>query len=108
MTVWLSWFVGVAFIAMGLVEIAVRLISGDPVELAAIAFWSVTLLGGGALVLVGSFALPARPGVSTALVVAGCFLGVLGSAWTLIMPVAAIALIFLRMREGNQAARTQT
>ena len=99
----LSWFVGGAFLALGVVEVVVRLTSGDPVDLVAIAIWSVTLIGGGILVLVGSFALPGRRGLGAVLVVAGCFLGVLGSAWTVFLPVLAIVLIFLRLRESNAA-----
>jgi hypothetical protein len=103
----LSWIVGIAFIVLGLVEVVARVMADEPANWTAIALWSVTLLGGGALVLVGSFALPERRGLSTALVVAGCVLGVLGSAWTILLPILAIVLIFMRMRSDNAGLRTR-
>ena len=55
------------------------------------SFWAPTLLGGGALVLYGVFL---RAG-SAKLVAAGALLGIVGTAWTLIVPVLAIVLVVL-------------
>lgn len=102
----LSWIVGIAFVVLGAVEVVARVVSSEPVDWTAIALWSVTLLGGGALVLLGSFVLPPRTGRATAAVVVGCCLGVLGSAWTILLPILAIVLIFMRMRDDNAGLRT--
>lgn len=40
------------FLAFGVAEVSVRLLDAAPRDLAALAFWSISLLGGGALVLV--------------------------------------------------------
>jgi hypothetical protein len=58
----------------------------------SLAFWVPTLLGGGALVLYGVFG---RRPVSSRMVVAGSLLGLIATAWTLIVPVLAIILVVL-------------
>ncbi len=91
---WLAWGVGVAFIALGLVEVAVRVLSSDPIDPEAVVFWFVTLCGGGTLVLLGSFVLT-RPGWALAAVVLGCLMGMIATLWTLLLPVAALTLVIL-------------
>lgn len=93
-TRWLAWIVGGIFIAMGVIEVTVRLVSDEPIDLAAMAWWSLSLLGGGALVLLGSFLI--KPSwVGFAAVCVGCLVGILATAWTLLIPVLAIALLIL-------------
>ena len=53
----LAWFVGGTFIVLGIAEVAVRLLSNEPIETGAVAFRFFSLCGGGMLVLIGSFML---------------------------------------------------
>ena len=82
----LGGVVGGIYLAFGVGEVA-----GHLDEPASLAFWAPTLLGGGALVLYGVFL---RAG-SAKLVAAGALLGIVGTAWTLIVPVLAIVLVVL-------------
>lgn len=73
----------------GLAELLLRL--DDP---APLIFWLPTLWGGAALVLAGSFMANRNDGVSRSMVLLGSALGFLPSAWTLLMPVLIVVLIF--------------
>ena len=95
---WLAWGVGILFILLGFVEVAVRLLSTEPIDAEAVVFWFVTLCGGGTLVLLGSFVI-SRPGWALAAVVIGCLMGMLATAWTLVLPLAALALVGLSILE---------
>jgi lipid-A-disaccharide synthase-like uncharacterized protein len=70
--------------------------SDQPVSL---AFWAPSLIGGGALVLYGVFG---RSRARTKLVVAGALLGVIATAWTLIVPVLSIVLVVLTFNGGQR------
>jgi hypothetical protein len=91
---WLAWGVGVVFILFGVVEVAVRVLSPDPTDTVAVVYWFVTLCGGGTLVLLGSFVIT-RPGWGLAAVVIGCLLGMIATVWTVLLPLAALALVVL-------------
>ena len=78
----LAALVGGGFSLLGLAELAFRL--DDPMPL---FFWLPTLWGGAALVLLGSFRARGRIGISKSMVIVGAALGLLPSAWTLVMPV---------------------
>lgn len=91
---WLAWGVGIVFIVLGVVEVAVRVLSSDPIDTEAVVYWFVTLCGGGTLVLLGSFVIT-RPGWALAAVVLGCLMGIIATIWTLVLPVAALALVIL-------------
>lgn len=93
-TRWLAWIVGGIFIVMGIIEVTVRLVSDEPVDLTAMAFWSLSLLGGGALVLLGSFVIR-QPGIGFAMVAVGCLAGIVATAWTMLIPILAVALLIL-------------
>jgi hypothetical protein len=96
-------FVGGLFIVLGIVEVAVRVLSDDPVDRDAVVFWFLSLCGGGALILAGHFAI--RTGwVSKGLVATGCLLGSIATAWTLLLPILAIALLALTMLEDPSGA----
>ena len=95
-TTGLAWIVGLSFILLGLVEVMTRLLSGEPVDLVALAWWSAALCGGGILVLLGSFVIT-RPGVSAACVFIGCLTGIVATAWTVVVPLLAMGLLVLRM-----------
>jgi hypothetical protein len=66
-----------------------------------IAFWFGSLVGGGALILVGRLALPGRPTLARRLVVLGCLAGVLATLWTLVVPLVALTVIVLVVVEGR-------
>lgn len=93
-TRWLAWGVGIVFIALGVVEVAVRVLSSDPIDTDAVVYWFVALCGGGTLVLLGSSVIT-RPGWALAAVVLGCLMGMIATIWTLVLPVAALALVIL-------------
>ena len=56
-------------------------------------FWLPTLWGGAALVLTGSFRIKQNQGLAKALVMLGAVLGLLPSAWTILMPVLILVLV---------------
>ncbi|HVF78525.1 MAG TPA: hypothetical protein VNA28_09525 [Solirubrobacteraceae bacterium] len=99
----LAWFLGVVVILMGLAELVVRIVDYD--GLVPIAFWVVTLCGGGTLILVGTFVVTDRRWRSFALVALGCLLAAVGSAWTVLLPLLAITLLVLSLQRTRQAAR---
>jgi hypothetical protein len=66
----------------------------------SLVFWAPSLLGGGALVLYGIFGRQSR--FSTRLVVAGALLGLVATAWTLIVPVLAIVLVVLTFNSAQR------
>jgi hypothetical protein len=80
--------VGGGLFLQGAAELLLRL--DDP---APLLFWLPTLWGGSALVLVGAFRRNQRIGPSLVMVVIGCLLGLLPSAWTVVMPVLIVALM---------------
>jgi hypothetical protein len=88
----LGGVVGGLYLALGLVELFTHL--DEP---ASLAFWLPALWGGGALVLYGVFA---RAQVVAAPVVAGALVGMVATAWTLILPVLAIALVFFTLNSA--------
>jgi hypothetical protein len=90
----LGGVVGGLYLAFGLGEMLAHL--DQPVSL---AFWALSLLGGGALVLYGIFG---RRPVSGRMVAAGALLGVVGTAWTLIVPVLAIVLVVLTFNSAQR------
>ena len=81
----LGGVVGGVYLALGAAEFASHL--DDP---GSLVFWLPSLWGGGALVLYGVFG---RAVVSAKLVTAGALIGMVATAWTLIVPILAIALV---------------
>jgi hypothetical protein len=90
----LGGVVGGIYLAIGAAELASHL--DDP---GSLAFWLPSLWGGGALVLYGVFG---RPFVSVKLVTAGALLGMVATAWTLIVPVIAIVLVVLTFNSAQR------
>ncbi|HUP18087.1 MAG TPA: hypothetical protein VM848_18810 [Acidimicrobiia bacterium] len=68
-------------------------------------FWLPTLWGGAALVLLGSFRVNRSDGFSRAMVLLGAAIGFLPSAWTLLMPVLIVVLIFRATLTSRGRAR---
>ena len=100
----LAWFVGGTFIVLGIVEVAVRVLSNEPVETDAVAFWFLSLCGGGMLVLIGSFMLTRPAWASVTLVTVGCLAGTLATMWTLVLPVLALTLVVLTVWHTGESA----
>ena len=97
----LGLLVGGGFLVLGAAELITRL--DDPLVL---LYWLPTLWGGGALILIGVFALAERPSVALACVIIGAVLGTLASFWTIILPLLSLALImFATTRVKRAAAR---
>jgi hypothetical protein len=90
----LGGVVGGVYLTLGAFEFVTHL--DDP---GSLAFWLPSLWGGGALVLYGVFG---RPSVSAKLVTAGALLGMIATAWTLILPVLAIALVVLTFNSAQR------
>ena len=95
-TRWLGIALGLLLIADGIAETVRLTRSGD----GGFFFWFGTLVGGGVLILAGT-ALRARSSrAGWPLVVAGCFLGIPGTMWTIVVPLLLIALAILTAREA--------
>jgi hypothetical protein len=94
--------VGIVFIVLGVVEVAVRVLSSDPIDTQAVVYWFVALCGGGTLVLLGGFAI-SRPGWALASVVIGCLMGMIATIWTVLLPVAALALVVLSILQVGKS-----
>jgi hypothetical protein len=94
----LAGVVGGLYLLLGAGELAARL--DDP---ASLLFWLPSLWGGGALVLLGVFR---RAVPSVRAVAAGALLGMIATAWTLVVPVLAIALVVLVIRTAHPRPAT--
>jgi hypothetical protein len=83
---------GLLYIAAGIAETTRAVVSGD----GGIAFWFGSLVGGGALILLGQV-LRRR-----VLVTVGCLAGVIATAWTIVVPVIALIVIALAWRRTGE------
>ena len=94
--------VGAVLVAMGTAETVRVLVSGDGVW--ALAFWSISLVGGGTLVLLGRLLYHRRPWLAFTLVTLGCVAGANATLWTLVIPLAAIAVVALGYGKAKDIA----
>jgi len=97
----LAAVLGVGYIAAGVVGAAFDVTDGAGSDL---AFWLVFLVGGGALVLIGSFVLGSRPVLSAALTSVGALAGVVAVFWSVIAPVLTLALVVLSIARARRVA----
>lgn len=81
---------GTLYLALGVAELLTHL--DEPMSL---FFWIPALFGGGVFVLVGVFRITRPRWLSIALVGVGLFAATLATAWTIIIPLAALALAAL-------------
>jgi len=100
----LTGFVGVVFIALGVLEVIVRVVSPDPVELDALAFWLLSLCGGGVLVLLGGFVAPRPSWGSFTLIAVGCLGGTVATMWTVLLQVLAAAVLVMAVPRRHDGA----
>ena len=89
-------------LVLGVAELIARL--DEPLPL---FFWLPALWGGGALILVGVFRAAARPWLSVVLVIVGAFLGLLATAWTVLMPILILTLVVLTIVRTSRQAPAQ-
>lgn len=90
---------GALYLAAGIAKTAEATSSGDGGR----AFWFATLVGGGALVLVGLSLTGRQPHVGRSLVCIGSLMGIVATAWTIVVPALALAVVFLTLRETVSA-----
>ena len=103
-TWWFGIVLGGLLVAAGIAE-TVRLVrSGD----GGFVFWFGTLVGGGLLVLIGTILLPRRPTAGFVLTAIGCAAGLLPTAWTVIVPVMLVALVFAAARQAAATGEHET
>ena len=81
---------GIIYLALGVAESITHL--DEP---GSLVFWAPALLGGGTLVLLGVFVVREPRWPSTSLVGVGLLGATLATAWTIILPLAAIGLFVL-------------
>jgi hypothetical protein len=96
LTRWLGIFLGILLIAAGVAETVRLTRSGD----GGLIFWFGTLVGGGTLILIGTVLRARASRLGRPLVVAGCVLGLLPTAWTIVVPLLLVALAILTAREA--------
>jgi hypothetical protein len=87
----LGGFLGAGFFIFGVIESGIALAS----ESVIVLFWLPALCGGGAAIVAGTYTLREPLWLSKALIIVGACSGALATAWTLIVPLAAAALIVL-------------
>ena len=85
---------GFLYVAAGVAETVRLTRSGD----GGLAFWFGTLVGGGALVLVGEALHRRRAGLGASLICVGAVVAVPATIWTLVVPVFAIAVMVLALK----------
>lgn len=98
----LAWILGIVFVGCGIAESIRVVVSGD----GGLAFWFLSLCGGGALILLGSFVVKGRPWLSFTLVAIGCLVAGNATVWTLVLPVLALALLVLTFHRSREAAKS--
>ena len=62
-----------------------------------IPFWFGSLVGGGAMILLGAGAFRHRPWLSFGLITVGCLAGAVATMWTLVIPLVALAVLVLAL-----------
>ena len=95
---------GGLYIVAGIAETTRALVTGD----GGIPFWFGSLVGGGALILLGTLAPLGRPRLARGLVTAGCLAGILATMWTLVIPLFALAVVVLVHLNGEDALPRQS
>jgi hypothetical protein len=100
----LTVFVGVLYIAAGIAETTRAIVTGD----GGIPFWFGSLVGGGALILLGALAFRHRPRLYCSLITVGCLAGILATVWTLVIPLIALTVVVLAvLRTGEEIDRPE-
>jgi hypothetical protein len=96
----LASFLGILFLLFGIAEV-IRVVGWGG---SGLAFWLLSLCGGGALILIGTFGVQGRPWLSCTLVAVGCLAAAVATMWTLILPILALTLLVLTLLRSGEAA----
>ncbi|WP_328994847.1 hypothetical protein OG394_10065 [Kribbella sp. NBC_01245] len=91
----LGVFLGAIYLLFGVLETIRVFTSGG----GGLVFWFGSLVGGGTLVLLGTLGLRSRPTSALGAVILGAFTATLATAWTLVLPLLALLLIILRLKD---------
>jgi hypothetical protein len=94
----LAVFLGVLYIVAGIAETTRAIVTGD----GGIPFWFGSLVGGGAMILLGALAFRHRLWLSVGLITVGCLAGAVATMWTLVIPLVALAVIVLALLRTDQ------
>jgi hypothetical protein len=99
----LTLALAVVYAVLGVLEVVLK--AADDSSVPTIAFFGGTLLGGAALLAAG-LAAPAAGTARRVLVVLGAGVGVLASAWTLVVPVLAAVVMVGTVQLDREDATT--
>jgi hypothetical protein len=101
----LTVFLGVLYIVAGIAETTRAIVTGD----GGIPFWFGSLVGGGAMILLGTLAFPHRPWLYCSLITVGCLAGAIATMWTIVIPLIALVVIVLAvLKTGEEIDRLQS
>jgi hypothetical protein len=95
----LAVFCGVVFVLDGLAEAYRVLFVGG----GGLAWWVLTLCGGGALILAAERVLD-RHWLSFTMTAIGCLAVVIPTLWTVVLPILAVLLIALALVRAGEAS----
>lgn len=95
----LGFSLGAVFILFGVIEVVTH--RNDTAV--ALAFWGISLLGGGALVLAGTVARQTRRNVGLTMLTIGAVVATNATLWTLIIPILAIVTVVAAFRDPSPA-----
>jgi len=95
----LTVFLGLLYVVAGVAETTRAIVTGD----GGIPFWFGSLVGGGAMILLGTLAFRHRPWLYRSLIAIGCLTGAIATLWTLVIPLLALVVIVLAvLRTGEE------
>lgn len=92
---------GILFILFGVVEV----IAHRNDTAGALAFWGLSLLGGGASVLAGTLVRPTRRAWGLTLLTIGAVVATNATVWTLLVPIFAIVTVVAAYRDHGPEVR---
>ena len=94
---------GVLYVVVGAAEAVGALSSDEDVMWS----WLGTIVGGGVLVLVGAAVTSRHPNVGRGLVCVGSLLGIPATIETIVVPLLAVAVVLLTVREHMATAHPE-
>jgi hypothetical protein len=91
---------GALFVVFGVIEVVTHLDDSA----GALAFWGVSLVGGGAFVLAGTLLLPSRRTLGLTLLTIGAVVAANATLWTLLIPLLTIVTVVAAYRTDRSSA----